>query len=68
MQMRRKIMARLLAGLGCAVTTAGTVAEALDAAGKQAFHIVISDIGLPDAKGTELMRELKRRHKLKGVG
>ena len=63
----RKIMARLLTGLGCAVTSAGTVAEALDAAEKQTFSIVISDIGLPDAAGTELMRELKRRHKLKGV-
>jgi signal transduction histidine kinase/CheY-like chemotaxis protein len=61
------IMARLLRARAHDVTAVGTVADALGAADKQPFDLVISDIGLPDGSGLDLMRELRDRHGLKGV-
>lgn len=63
----RRTMARLLGSAGCRVSTAGTVAEALEVAGCEDFDLVISDIGLPDATGADLMRQLKARHGLRGI-
>ncbi|WP_019217983.1 response regulator [Legionella tunisiensis] len=37
------------------IELAGTVAEALECLSKQAFHCIISDIGLPDKSGMELL-------------
>jgi CheY-like chemotaxis protein len=36
-------------------------------AGEQHFDVVVSDLGLPDMTGYELMRQLKDRHGMKGV-
>ncbi len=50
-----RLMARLLRGLGHEVTTAGDLAAAtasLDAA----FDLVVSDIGLPDGSGLDVVR------------
>ena len=55
----------LLRCLGHEVTVAGTVAGALDAVAKSrrgGFDLVISDLGLPDGSGLDLMRELARRY------
>ena len=62
-------MADLLSMNGHQVTTAGSVAEALStAAGADgAFDFVISDLGLPDGSGLDLMRELSARHGLRGI-
>jgi len=51
------------------VTIAGSVGEALAAADGNGggFDVVLSDLGLPDGSGQELMRELARRHGLKGI-
>lgn len=49
------------------VTTAGTVSAAKTAAAKANFDLVISDLGLPDGSGADLMRELQTRHSLKGI-
>jgi len=45
---------------GYSVVTAGTLAQALEAA-TQAFHLAIVDLVLPDGDGLGLLRELKRR-------
>jgi PAS domain S-box-containing protein len=63
----RRMMARVLTTLGCTVQTAGTVAEALELAGRQRFDLMVSDLGLPDASGFELMREVKAKHHLRGI-
>ena len=63
----REIMTRVLANLGCKVKSAGTVAEALAVAEKNEFDLLISDIGLPDAAGTDLMREMAARFGLRGI-
>ena len=63
----RKSITRLLTHLGCKVAVAGTVAEALATVERQNFDLLISDIGLPDASGAELMRQVKAQHGLKGI-
>jgi signal transduction histidine kinase len=63
----REVLAFIVESLGCTVETAASAAQALSIAAVRTFDIVISDIGLPDASGTDLMRELKRRHGLKGI-
>jgi CheY-like chemotaxis protein len=57
----RKVMARLLRSLGCRVTAAANVREALAAAETEQFDLLISDIGLPDGSGLEIMQNLKDR-------
>ena len=52
-------MARLLRGLGHEVTTAGTIAQALHAERAGEHELIISDIGLPDGSGLDLMRRLR---------
>src|SRR5688572_28594681 len=53
-----RAMSLLLARAGHRVTTAQSIAIALDAAQGDDFDWVISDLGLPDGRGTELMRSL----------
>jgi two-component system CheB/CheR fusion protein len=67
-------MASLLSLFGHRVTTAGSVAQALAAvaataatAENGAFDLVISDLGLPDGSGLDLMRELSARQGLRGI-
>ena len=61
------LMARLLGRRGHIVKIAHSVREALAAAGEQPFDIVLSDIGLPDGSGFELMKQLRDRHGLRGI-
>jgi CheY-like chemotaxis protein len=60
-------MSRLLNGPTCHVCGAASMAEALRLADRQPFDLVISDLGLPDASGLDLMRELQRRYHLPGI-
>jgi signal transduction histidine kinase/CheY-like chemotaxis protein len=61
-------MADLLSLSGHQVTIAGSVAEALAAVrGDGVFDLVVSDLGLPDGSGIDLMRELSARHGLRGI-
>ena len=55
------IMRRLLMKDGHEVQIAGDVATALELAGARAFDLLISDLGLPDGNGVDLMRELRKR-------
>ncbi|HEV8379068.1 MAG TPA: ATP-binding protein, partial [Tepidisphaeraceae bacterium] len=62
-----KILKQLLAASGHAVKTAATAAIALALASEQVFDLVISDLGLPDMTGYELMKQMKERHGTKGI-
>lgn len=62
-----RTLARLLKFSGFRVKTAGSAATALQLAGSESFDVVVSDIGLPDATGYELMAQLRERHGLKGI-
>jgi CheY-like chemotaxis protein len=57
----------LLIGLGYAVKTAGDASTALELASQESFDILISDIGLPDETGYELMKQIRERHSMKGI-
>jgi two-component system CheB/CheR fusion protein len=56
-----RAMKRLLERIGYDVKTASTVAGALEVAEAGAFDVLISDIGLPDGSGLDLVRQLKER-------
>lgn len=47
--------------MGHKVKTAGTVSEALELAAQQSFDLLISDIGLPDRSGFELLKDLRAK-------
>jgi DNA-binding response OmpR family regulator len=59
-------MARLLS---CKhqVRDADSVASALKAAADEHFDLVISDVGLPDGSGLDLMRQLHEQHGIQGI-
>jgi CheY-like chemotaxis protein len=62
----QSVMRRLLNSMGHAVRTAGTVREALvefnrASDERQPLDLIISDLGLPDASGLDLMREVRER-------
>jgi two-component system CheB/CheR fusion protein len=65
-------MADLLRALGHEVRVAGSVAAGLATAATalgagEVIDLVISDLGLPDGSGTDLMRELGARYGLRGI-
>jgi signal transduction histidine kinase len=60
-------LATLLSRSGYEVLTAETVADALALAARERFDLVVSDLGLPDGTGIQLMEELRSRHGLKGI-
>ena len=63
----RAVLARLLTSFGCVVTAAGSVKEAVETAERQTFDLLLSDIGLPDGSGTDVMRHMAARSKVKGI-
>jgi two-component system CheB/CheR fusion protein len=62
-----QILSKLLSRSGYPVKTAHTVAAALDLAAAEPFDLVVSDIGLPDATGYELMIQLRDRYHMRGI-
>jgi len=65
-------MTDLLRLMGHEVTVATSLAEALAAAdasqnGGRPLDLVVSDLGLPDGSGQDLMRELGQRYGLRGI-
>ena len=63
-----KLMRMVLASDGHTVQMAGDVATALELAGRNDFDLLLSDLGLPDGSGHDLMRHLRERgHKFPGI-
>jgi len=62
-----QVLLRLLAREGHQVTAAHSVSGALAAAEGGQFDLVISDLGLPDGTGTELMKKLSATYGLRGI-
>jgi CheY-like chemotaxis protein len=62
-----EILAQLLSLRGHTVSAAANIAQALALAKASTFDIAICDIGLPDGRGHDLMRVLKRDFALPGI-
>ena len=64
----REVLGRLLRASNYAVKTASSVESALhNLLVREPFDIVVSDLGLPDGTGYELMEQIRDRHGIKGV-
>lgn len=63
----RKTLGLLLQRKGYTVVSAGSAEAALEEAARRKFDLVLSDIGLPDSDGFELMKTLAKRYGLKGI-
>ena len=62
-----RVLRRILEQAGYSVHHASTVGNARDLAAERTFDLVISDLGLPDGSGLELMRHLREAHRLEGI-
>ena len=56
-----KLIRMVLNSDGHTVESAGDVATALELAEKHAFDLLVSDLGLPDGSGHDLIRQLRER-------
>ena len=63
----RTALAQLLMRRSYKVITAASIAEARIVASGQSFNLVVSDIGLPDGNGYDLMAELQKNGAVKGI-
>jgi signal transduction histidine kinase len=61
------VLVRLLRHYGHEVFTAENVERALAVAAAHTFDLVISDLGLPDGNGIDLMRKLAKDYGLRGI-
>ena len=61
------VMSKLLQRDGHQVTTAATVRDAMALLSDQQFDLLLSDLGLPDGNGFQVMRELSRVSNAKGI-
>jgi signal transduction histidine kinase len=61
------VLARLLRRHGHDVLTACTIKGALSLASAHSFDLIISDLGLPDGSGLDLMRQLAKTYGLRGI-
>ena len=63
----RSPLTQLLVRRGFDVVAVGTMTAALEAATREAFDLVLSDIGLPDGDGFSLMRKIRERRDVFGI-
>ena len=62
-----EITARLLEMEGYNVVTAGTCKEALESAKTSRCDLLITDLGLPDGTGMELLKQMNALYPIPGV-
>jgi CheY-like chemotaxis protein len=63
----RRTLERLLSHFGHEIATAETTASALRFVQSQNFDVVLSDIGLPDGSGYDVISRAKQTQRVKGV-
>jgi len=63
----RRIMCRLLRSWGHTVSSAWNISSALELAEAESFDLLISDLGLPDGSGMDLIRQLRLKRSIKGI-
>ncbi|MFN2622744.1 MAG: ATP-binding protein [Chthoniobacterales bacterium] len=62
-----RVLGRILRNAGFDLSHAGTVAAARSLAAARRFDLLISDLGLPDGSGLDLMKALRDTHGMKGI-
>jgi len=62
-----RVLGRILKNAGFDVSHAANVAEALALAAERRFDLLISDVGLPDGSGLDLMKGLRDAQGLRGI-
>jgi PAS domain S-box-containing protein len=62
-----EVMSRLLQDKGYAVATCATVSEALKMASEKQFNLLLSDIGLPDGTGIDLIRQVRQHSSIPAI-
>ena len=62
-----RILARLMTASGYTVKTATTGTQALELAGENVFDLIVSDLGLPDITGYDVMRQIREKYGTKGI-
>jgi PAS domain S-box-containing protein len=62
-----EVLSRLLRASGYTVKTAYNAAAALQFAAAEPFDVLVSDIGLPDKTGYDLMKLIKSRYGMRGI-
>ncbi len=62
-----RVLGRILRNAGFDVSHAGTVADAQRLAASKRFNLLISDLGLPDGSGLDLMKALREAQGMKGI-
>jgi DNA-binding response OmpR family regulator len=62
-----RVLGRILRNAGFDVTHAATIAEARARTAGKRFDLLISDLGLPDGSGLDLMKTLRDTQRLKGI-
>jgi CheY-like chemotaxis protein len=63
----RRALSRLLSYFGDEVSVADSTQSALEFVDAKKFDVVLSDIGLPDGTGYDVISNAKQKQKLKGV-
>jgi two-component system CheB/CheR fusion protein len=61
------VLSKFLTASGYVVKTAGSAVAALELASKEPFDIMVSDIGLPDVNGYELMKQIRAFYPIQGI-
>jgi DNA-binding response OmpR family regulator len=62
-----RALTRLLRSSGFLVEPAASVRAALDAAARERFDLLVSDIGLPDGSGLDVARHVRGRYGVRGI-
>ncbi|MGI9114219.1 MAG: response regulator [Chthoniobacterales bacterium] len=63
----RRVLTALLGHFGHSISAADTVESAMAFLKAKRFDAIVSDLGLPDGSGYDVIREAKRRQQLTGV-
>jgi PAS domain S-box-containing protein len=62
-----RMLERILQSLGHSVRSAGSIAETMSLLERETFDMLISDIGLPDGSGYELVQRVHERVRLPAI-
>ena len=63
----RRVMSRVLTTFGCTVTATASVKEAFEAADRMQFDLLLSDLGLPDGSGHDVMKHMASKFGMAGI-